>query len=563
MPRPAVEALLDVIRDWGVDRLFTCPGSTEAAVLDALVVRKDVELVLTTHEGVAVSMADGLARVTRRPAVAYLHANVGLTNGLSNLYAAQLAHSPVVVLNGVKASSIQAREGFTTARRTRDLVHQYVKSDWQSLTTAAIPEDVNRAFRTALSEPAGPVWVALAQDLLESTAEVSVPDVSSFRFDTRTAPSDGAVRAAAGLLAAAERPVLVAGSEVGRAGALGRLVTLAERLGAPVLHEDRRGFERPGFPTDHPHFRGQYEVGHPLVQGADLLVFLGARLFNEFEPARVPPLPAGVPIVHSHTDPRQVGMTYGVDAALVGDQALVLEALSAALPAVPPRAVPAAVPPPPRAPSGPGGPLSELASESMSQGLREAPAERQRGRALSAVDVVDVVTESLRGAAIVGDATTAGGILQQRAHQHTEDDYFVSSSGSLGWGMGAALGIATGMPHRRVAAVLGDGVFQFGMPALWSAARSGLPVTYVVMNNQSYAAVGAALRRFGGEAVERQHYPGVDIAGPRIADVSTAFGVPGKRVDTLTDLRECLEASKRVEHPTLVEVMTDPAEFGP
>src|SRR5918999_211308 len=115
MSRPAVEALLDVIRDWGADRLFTCPGSTEAAVLDALVVRKDVELVLTTHEGVAVSMADGLARVTRRPTVAYLHANVGLTNGLGHLGAAQLAYSPVVVLNGIKPSSIQAREGFTTA----------------------------------------------------------------------------------------------------------------------------------------------------------------------------------------------------------------------------------------------------------------------------------------------------------------------------------------------------------------------------------------------------------------------------------------------------------------
>jgi benzoylformate decarboxylase len=538
MSRPAVEALLDVIRDWGADRLFTCPGSTEAAVLDALVVRKDVELVLTTHEGVAVSMADGLARVTRRPTVAYLHANVGLTNGLSNLYAAQLAYSPVVVLNGIKASSIQAREGFTTASRMRDLVHQYVKSDWQSLTTEAIPEDVNRAFRTAVTEPAGPVWVGLGQDLLESAAEVAVPEVASFRFDSRTAPSASAVQAAADLLSAAERPVLVAGSEVGRVGALDQLVRVSEQLGAPVLHEDRRAFERPGFPTDHPHFRGQYEVGHPIVQQADLLVFLGARLFNEFEPARVPPLPAGVPIVHSHTDPKHVGMTYGLDAALIGDQRLVLEALSAALPAVPPRVVPPAAPPAIRAPSVPGA-------------------------SLPAADVVDVITESLRGMALVGDATTAGGILQQRAHQHTGDDYFVSSSGSLGWGMGAALGIAMGMPGRRVAAVLGDGVFQFGMPALWSAARSGLPVTYVVMNNQSYAAVGAALRRFGGEAVERQHYPGVDIAGPRIADVSTAFGVPGRRVDTLADLRESLEASRRVDHPTLVEVMTDPAEFGP
>jgi benzoylformate decarboxylase len=538
MSRPVAEALLDVIRDWGADRLFSCPGSTEAPVLDALVVRKDVELVLTTHEAVAVSMADGLARATRRPGVAYLHANVGLTNGLSHLYAAQLAYSPVVVLNGIKASSIQAREGFTTGRRMRDLVHQYVKSDWQSLSTEAIPEDVNRAFRTAVTEPAGPVWVALGQDLLESTAEVPVPEVSSFRFDSRTAPSASAIRTAVDLLSAAERPVLVAGSEIARVGALDELVRVSEQLGAPVLHEDRRGFERPGFPTDHPHFRGQYEVGHPLVQEADLLVFLGARLFNEFEPARVPPLPSEVPIVHSHTDPKHVGMIYGVDAALIGDQRLVLEALSAALPAVVPRVVPPDRPPNRRTRPGPGRPLTPG-------------------------DVVDVVTESLRGVALVGDATTAGGILQQRAHQHTGDDYFVSSSGSLGWGMGAALGIAMGMPDRRVAAVLGDGVFQFGLPALWSAARSGLPVTYVVMNNQSYAAVGAALRRFGGEAVERQHYPGVDIAGPRIADISTAFGVPGRRVDTLADLRECLAASRRADHPTCIEVMTDPTLFGP
>lgn len=537
MSTPAAEALLDVIRDWGADRLFTCPGSTEAAVLDALVTRKDVELVLTTHEAVAVSMADGLARVIRRPSVAYLHANVGLTNGLSHLYAAQLAYSPVVVLNGIKASSIQAREGFTTGRRMRDLVHQYVKSDWQSLTTEAIPEDVNRAFRTAVTEPAGPVWVALSQDLLESTAPVSAPEVHGFAFDSRVMPSPSAVRAAVDLLQSAKRPLLVAGSELARVGAVDDLVRLSEQLGAPVVHEDRRGFERPGFPTDHPHFRGQYEIGHPLVQEADLLVFLGARVFNEFEPAKVPPLPAGVPVVHSHTDPRHVGMIYPVDAALIGDQRLVLQALSAGLPAVAEREVPPAPERPRRTPSSSG--------------------------MLTASDVVDVITESLRGVALVGDATTAGGILQQRAHQHGGDDYFVSTSGSLGWGMGAALGIQMGMPERRVAAVLGDGVFQFGAPALWSAARSGLPVTYVVINNERYAAVGAALRRFDGVAVERGDFPGIDISGPNIADISTGFGVPGTRVDSLTDLRESLEAARTVDHPTLIEVMTDPAHFGP
>ncbi|GAB3805530.1 benzoylformate decarboxylase [Micromonospora zhanjiangensis] len=539
MSRPVADALLDVLRAWDVRHIFTCPGSTEAAVLDALVVRDDLDLVLTTHEGVTVSIADGLSRATRGPSVAYLHANVGLTNGLSNLYAAQLAYSPVVVLNGLKASSIQAHGGFTTGRRMRDLVHQYVKSDWQSLTADAIGEDVNRAFRTAVTEPAGPVWVGLSQDLTEQETTATVPPVAGFRFDSRTAPSPAGLAEAARLLAEARRPVLVAGSELARVGAIDALVRLSEKLGVPVLHEDRRGLERPGFPTDHPHFHGQYTPQHPLVAEADLLVFLGARLFNEFETPRTPQLPPGVRVVHGHTDPQHVAAIHGVDVGLVGDQRLLVEAL---LDAVPPPTGPRPVPP-------------------YAPDPQPAPARAAAGGRLRAAEVVDVVTDALRGAALVGDATTAGGVLQQRAEQRGGDDYFVSTSGSLGWGMGAALGVKLGLPHRRVAAVLGDGVFQFGMPALWTAAQRRIPVTYVVLNNERYAAVGAALRRFGGQAVRRDRWPGTDIAGPNIADISSGFGVPGQRVDSLRDLRERLDAARAVEHPTLIEVMTATDEF--
>ena len=540
MTGTVADALLDVVTGWGVDKIFSCPGSTEAAVLDAIMDRDDVELVLTTHEATAVSMADGLSRATRAPSVAYLHANGGLTNGLANLCAAQLAYSPVVLLNGMKPRSIQGRAGFTTARSMRDFVSQYVKSDWQSLSSEAIPEDVNRAFRTAVTEPAGPVWVGLSQDLLEGQSEIAPPDVDRFAFDSRTVPSDAAVSAAAELISAARRPVFVAGSEVARAGGVDDLVKLSELLGAAVLHEDRRSLERPGFPTDHPHFRGQYEPNHPVVRAADLLVFLGARLFNEFEPPKVSQMPPGVPVIHSHTDPQHVAAIHGVDVGLVGDQLLLLQALTARLAGAPgPRDVPA------------GGPTAD----------RAEPAEGTSP--LKAMDVVDALTESLRGAVLVGDATTAGGVLQQRAHQHTGEDYFVSTSGSLGWGMGAALGIKLGLPERRVAAVLGDGVFQFGVQALWTAARRNIPVTYVVINNQRYAAVGAALQRYGGRAAQRGEYPGTDIAGVDIAQVSTGFGVPGQRVHTLAELREALDAARGVDHPVLVEVMTDTAQLAP
>ena len=127
-------------------------------------------------------------------------------------------------------------------------------------------------------------------------------------------------------------PVIVAGSEVARSGAVADLVRLSEALGVPVLHEDRRALERPGFPTDHPNFGGQYEPNHPLVRGADLIVFLGARLFNEFEPPASAQIPAGTKVIQAHTDARQIALIHGVDVGLVGDQALIVRALLAALP---------------------------------------------------------------------------------------------------------------------------------------------------------------------------------------------------------------------------------------
>ena len=191
------------------------------------------------------------------PTVAYLHANVGLTNGLSHLYAAQLAYSPVVVLNGIKPARSRRMRASPPAEDARP-VHQYVKMDWQSLSADAIPDDVNRALRTAVTEPPG-AGVGGAQPGPPQRPRPRWGCQMSrvpLRLSNVAAPA--AVAHAVELLAAAQRPVLVAGSEVARSGAMRTLVKLSEQLNAAVLHEDRRGFERPGFPTDHPNFRGQY-----------------------------------------------------------------------------------------------------------------------------------------------------------------------------------------------------------------------------------------------------------------------------------------------------------------
>lgn len=123
----------------------------------------DLEVVLAPHEAVAVSAADGYARATGDPAVAYLHTHLGLANGLGHRgppgRGHRLARSPVVVLNGLKPAAIQAHEGFTSIPSTGRLAEPFVKWQWQSLTAAGIVDDLARALRLAPpSRPARPGW---------------------------------------------------------------------------------------------------------------------------------------------------------------------------------------------------------------------------------------------------------------------------------------------------------------------------------------------------------------------------------------------------------------------
>src|SRR5215210_3357475 len=126
--RSAAVAIFEVLRAWEIDRVFICPGSTEAAFLDASLDQSGVELVTTTHEAITVSMADGYARMTGRPAIAYVHTHLGLANGLAHLSCAQLGHSPVVVVTGLKATALHgAASGFTTTSDVSALPRQFVK----------------------------------------------------------------------------------------------------------------------------------------------------------------------------------------------------------------------------------------------------------------------------------------------------------------------------------------------------------------------------------------------------------------------------------------------------
>ncbi len=546
----ASHAVLRVLRDWGVDIIFTCPGSTEGGFLDASLAYPEIRLILTTHESIAVAAADGYARVTGRPAVAYLHTNVGLANGIGHLYCAQLGRSPVVLLNGTKSTAISNRDGFTTAPHMRDHVRQYVLSDRMALRAQDVADDLVRALKIASAMPGGPVYLGLPQDLLECEAPVIVPDVKRRRVSGHRRPAANDIRAAAEILARGKRVLLLAGNDVARSGARPQLRELARRLDAPIVLEDRRSIENLGVPASDDRFVGFYEAGHQAVLECDVLFLVGTASMTEAEPPRLPALPLNATVLHLCNDPGEIAKVNHCDLALTGDTVAALDDLLAALPGDDAAAAASRQAYTQQARSG----YLERAAR------RRDAADRQRTAVPIAPPALMCALDAClpQDCAIVGDSTTSAIDLMNFVVAGSSREYYKTSGGSLGWGMGAAVGMKLAEPERDIVCVVGDGVFQFGIQALWTAVAQRLAITFLIVDNASYAAVKAAIIRFRGTGETSGAFPASDISGPNYAGIAQNFGAFGVSVDRLEDLPDALRAARAHDGPSVVCVHTDP-----
>lgn len=548
-------AVLRVLQDWGIDLVLTCPGSTEGALLDISPEYPGVRVVLTTHESIAVAAADGFARASGRPAVAYLHTNVGLANGIAHLSCAQRAATPLVVLNGMKSTLIANRGGFTTASHPRDYVRQHVVFDRVALRAGGIGEDLTRALKAATAEPGGPVYLGLPQDLVEAEGPVVAPEAKRHRVAARRRPDPDAVAEAARRLAAARRVTIVlGGNAIARAGARAALVALADALDAPVVLEDRRTLETiVDGGVDATRFAGFYEPRNPAVAEADVLFFAGMPAFVEFDVPRGPAVPAGATIVHLHDDPEQIAKVAPADVALAGNVALGLHDVADALAALGARRD-----------QGTGFRARAVAAYREAAAVRRTQA---RGRAAAQPVAVDALCAALadalpEDATIVGDAVTSSLDLLELTLAGSRRSCYTTAGGSLGWGMGAAVGIALAKPGRRIHSVIGDGVFQFGIQALFTARQLALPITTVVIDNASYAAVKAAVKRYRGGATP-DRFVATDLSGIDIATIARGFGVFATTVSALDALPAALAEADAQAGPSVVVVKTDPHHTGP
>ena len=318
-------ALIELAQSEGVDRVFGNPGTTELPLMDELARAPEVPYHLGLHEGTAVSMADGFARASGRPSFLNLHIAAGLAHGLANILNAKRARTPMVVTVG--------------QQDRRHLIHDpMLGGDLLGLAQGAfksavevnriedLPTLIRRAFLLSETDPTGPVMVSIPVDVLEEELEDPIPA----RTEVAGLGAAEGVEALAEALLGAGAPAIVAGDGVGRAGAVGDLVELAEALGATVFHEPM--YDCVDFPATHPLSAGMLPPVDELIREKlskhDVVFLVGSHAFSAHYYTDAAAIPERTLVLQLDSDRTELGRNYPAEIALHGGIAPTIRALA-------------------------------------------------------------------------------------------------------------------------------------------------------------------------------------------------------------------------------------------
>jgi benzoylformate decarboxylase len=516
------QATLDLLRSFGIDRVFGNPGSTELPFLSDW--PDDIDYVLALQEASAVGMADGYAQATRNAGFVNLHSAAGVGNALGNIYTAHRNQTPLVITAGQQARSILPLQAFLFAERASEFPRPYVKYSVEPSRPEDVPAAIARAYYTAMQAPCGPTFVSIpVDDWAHATAPVEARKVSR-----EIGPEPDAMKALVAALASAKHPALVVGPGVDRAGAVDLMVRVAEKAKASVWVSPFSA--RCSFPERHPQFAGFLHASPAQLSDAlrehDLVVVIGAPVFTFHVEGHAAIFDGGTTIFQITDDPDAAAVT-PVGTSIVATMKPALSMLLDLLPESK-RAAPKGrtLPPAPEA----ADPLPvEFLLHSLSQAMPD-------------------------GASLVEEAPSHRPAMQKFMPMRGQDSFYTMASGGLGHSLPAAVGMALGKPKSRTVCLIGDGSAMYSIQALWTAAQRKLPLTIVVINNSGYG----AMRSFS-QVMQVRNVPGLELPGIDFVRLAEGMGCDAVRVSKAAELVEALKRAMAFEGTSLVEVAVDSA----
>jgi acetolactate synthase-1/2/3 large subunit len=513
------DKLIQCLEREGVEYIFGLSGGAAMPIFDALVESK-IKLVLVRHEQGATHMADGYARATGRPGLALVTSGPGATNTVTGLMTAHMDSAPIIVLCGQQITPMLGKDAFQEADVT-GITYAVVKHSYLVKDASDIPRVTREAFHLATSGRPGPILIDLPKDITQGPCQaafVDEIDLPGYTIPARGSPE--LIAAAAEKLQASKRPVLYIGNGAVISGAGKAVVSLAEKLRAPMVNTL---LGKGAVDETHPLHLGMLGMhgtayANKAVVDCDLIMAIGAR-WDDRITGKLDEFCIDAVKIHIDIDPAEFNKMIRPDIAIEGDARLVVEDLL---------------------------PLVEAADTEewlarCARWRRQYPLKYPRQGGLRAQRVLDVLQEVTGGQAII---TTDVGQHQMWAAQFLKtklNRHWITSggAGTMGFGFPAAIGAQFARPKEKVWAVVGDGGFQMTLSELATAAVHKLPVKCLIINNNFLGMV-----RQWQEMFFENRLSGVKLEGnPDFVKLAQAYGVKAWRIKRSADIQRILQAA--------------------
>tara|TARA_R110002049_G_scaffold154661_9_gene319329 strand:+ start:4607 stop:6292 length:1686 start_codon:yes stop_codon:yes gene_type:complete len=524
----------------GVDRAFCVPGESYLAVLDAMVDAPGIDLVICRQEGGAAIMADADGKMTGKPGICFVTRGPGATNASAGVHIAFQDSTPMILFIGQVARHQVEREAFQEIDYRR-MFGEMAKWVAQIEDPARVPEYVSHAFHTAMSGRPGPVVLALPEDMLteEVMEQVTIPGPAHV---VQAHPGPDAMADLRAMMETAERPLMILGGGSWTEQASQDIRAFAEANNLPTSVSFRR---QDLLPNDHPLYAGDVGIGiNPKlaerVRTSDLILAVGPRL-GEMTTGGYSLFDIPVPkqrLVHVHPGAEELGRVYRAELAMNSGMPGFAAAAKAMAPVT--------------------GRWDNWAGTAHDEYLAwteppETPGDVQMG------EVIAWLRDEL-----AADAMICNGAGNYTAWVHRFYRYrgyatqLAPTSGSMGYGVPAAVAAKLRHPERDVVCFAGDGCFLMTGQEMATAKQYGANVIFIVVNNGMYGTI-----RMHQEREYPSRVSGTQLVNPDFAALAKAYGATGEVVTETAQFAAAFARAKAADSPALIELRTDPEAITP
>ncbi len=543
------EAIVETLLAEGIDHIYGILGSAFMDMLD-LLPTAGIQFIPVRHEQSAAHMADGYTRVTGKAGVVIGQNGPGMTNMVTSVAAANMAHTPMVVISPSAGTPTIGWDGFQECDQV-SVFESITKETVRVPHPSRVADCLRTAFRIAYAER-GPVLFDIPRDYFFGEIEEQILQPHQYRVDKRGYGDSDSIDDAVQLLANAENPVIISGRGAVDADGIDQVREIAEYLTAPVavsyMHND-------AFPCDHPLAVGPMgymgsKAAMNTLKEADVLLAIGTRLsvFGTLPCYDIDYFPKNAKIIQVDINHRNIARTHPIEVGIIGDAKEATTEMTKRLKEKK------------REMSTNHDRLARVAEEKQKwqeelEALAMVDGEPMNPRR-ALLEISRLVPENAIVTSDIGNTSSTSNsylkFTQPRKH------IAALTFGNCGFAYPAAMGAKRGAPDCPVVSIAGDGAWGMSLHEVSTAVEQNLPVIACVINNGAWCAEKKNQVDF-----YNNRFVGADIEGPNFAEVAQSMGARGIRVDNPEDLKSAFEEALESEKPTVLDIQVDGTQLAP